>query len=329
MIKMLFLSYLSGALGAFFMLRFAKGMNLVDMPTSRSSHRLPTPRAGGLGIGVVFLCGSVVILKAYGLAAAAGVLGLFSLAADRFHIPPKIRLSVHLAVSFTVLFSFFGSPQNFYAYFPYVFFIIFIAGTANYYNFMDGIDGMAALMGMVSFGLMGYYAFFVACDPVMGRLALVVAFACIGFLPFNFPRAKIFMGDVGSILLGFIFAYFVVVFSVNFLDFEILVSFLFMFYADEWITMYIRLKDGENLTRPHRRHFYQILVNQYKIPHWKVSLGYAVTQFVIGASILALRPFGAVIIFLLLSIYFALFILLNMRVRRSLRASVSKAELNC
>ena len=93
------------------------------------------------------------------------------------------------------------------------------------------------------------------------------------------------MGDVGSILLGFVFAGMVVFLSGNLLDFICMAGFLFPFYADELNTMIVRLRDGENLTKPHRRHLYQLLANEYGIAHWKVSLGYGLFQLIVGISI--------------------------------------------
>ncbi|MBW1792430.1 MAG: UDP-N-acetylmuramyl pentapeptide phosphotransferase, partial [Deltaproteobacteria bacterium] len=99
-------------------------------------------------------------------------------------------------------------------------------------------------------------------------MAICILLACLGFLPFNMPTAKVFMGDVGSILLGFVFAGMVVYLSKNFMDFICLVAFLFPFYVDELTTMFVRVRDGEKLSKPHRRHLYQLLANEYQIPHW-------------------------------------------------------------
>ena len=91
------------------------------------------------------------------------------------------------------------------------------------------------------------------------------------------------MGDTGSILLGFVFASMVTWLSDSLVNFLCLVSFLFLFYADEITSSIIRLKDGENLWTPHRRHLYQILANEYGVAHWKVSLGYGLAQLFVGA----------------------------------------------
>ncbi len=85
---------------------------------------------------------------------------------------------------------------------------------------------------MVGFGLIGFYAFFLKIDSSFVTLASSISIACLGFLPFNMPKARVFMGDVGSILLGFVFAGMVVFLSRNLLDFICMAGFLFPFYAD-------------------------------------------------------------------------------------------------
>ena len=148
-----------------------------------------------------------------------------------------------------------------------------MVGTANIYNFMDGINGIAAITAIVGFGLLSLFSLIAGQDSAYGVLSVCIAFSCLGFLPFNMPKAKVFMGDVGSILLGFSFAAIVVILSKSILDFVCLAGFLFPFYADELTTMAARIKDGENLFKPHRRHLYQLLANEKRIAHWKISIG--------------------------------------------------------
>ena len=198
---------------------------------------------------------------------------------------------------------------------------IFIVGTANFYNFMDGINGMAAITGIVGFGLLAFYAFSFESSMSFAALSVCLGFSCLGFLPFNMPNAKVFMGDVGSVLLGFVFASLVVLLSKSFLDFFCLASFLFPFYADELTTMAVRLKDGENLLKPHRRHLYQLLANEHNIPHWKISTGYGVWQLVVGLSILLVKSFGIIAVLSVLTFYFSSFVMVSIAVRRRLAAS--------
>ncbi len=121
-------------------------------------------------------------------------------------------------------------------------------------------------------------------------LALVLASSCLGFLPWNVPRARVFMGDVGSILLGFVFALYVVVWSRSFADVLMFIAFMYPFFVDETITLWTRLRCGDSLKTAHRRHVYQVLANQMGIAHWRVSLGYGGVQMLVGVTALSLRP---------------------------------------
>ena len=129
------------------------------------------------------------------------------------------------------------------------------------------------------------------------------------------------MADVGSILLGFAFASIVVILSRSILDFVCLAGFLFPFYADELTTMAARIKDGENLFKPHRKHLYQLLANEKGIGHWKISIGYGLAQLIVGITILLLRPFGITLILPLLAAYFIAFIIISSVIRKNLPPS--------
>ena len=155
-------------------------------------------------------------------------------------------------------------------------------GTANYYNFMDGINGIAGITGLLGFALMAAYVNLIEGSVAVTGVAVCLSIACLGFLPLNMPKARVFMGDIGSILLGSAFAGLIWLAAKSVLDFVCMASFLFPFYVDELTTVIIRLKDGENLKKPHRRHYYQLLANEKGIAHWKVSVGYGVFQVAVG-----------------------------------------------
>lgn len=115
------------------------------------------------------------------------------------------------------------------------------------------------------------------------------------------------MGDVGSLLIGFVFALFVVRLSLNTSMFLCLIMFQCMFYADALVTMYNRWKRGENLMQPHGRHLYQYLSNELGVSQWKVALVYAGIQFIFGLG--ALFAFGKglmwqLIVFVIFSMLF-------------------------
>ncbi len=184
---------------------------------------------------------------------------------------------------------------------------VYITGTSNFYNFMDGINGIAGITGVVGFMLLAVYGHIEGIDSIYPVLAVAMAFSCLGFLPFNIPKAKVFMGDIGSVLLGFVFGCLVVIMAKSLLDFVCLVAFLFPFYADELTTMVIRIKNGDSLTLPHRKHLYQILANEGGIDHWKISLAYGLAQLFVGISVMMIRHNGLGTVLLLLALFFCLF----------------------
>lgn len=319
-----------GGAGAWIIGKYALKLGLVDLPNERSSHANPTPKGGGIGILAAFVFASLFLEIPLNFWLPATFLALLSFFGDKVELSPKFRLPVQFTAALIIfvpgLFS--NSFINFCPLSP-VFcllpFSIFIVGTANFYNFMDGINGIAGITGVVGFGLIAFYTFLSGTDSFFVTLAVCMSLSCLGFLPFNMPKAKVFMGDVGSILLGFVFAGMVVLLSKSFLDFVCLAAFLFPFYADELTTMVVRLRDEENLTRPHRRHLYQLLANEMGIAHWKVSTGYGLLQLTVGVSVLLMRPYGLLMIILLLGLYLVGFAFFGFHIRRGLENNVSTA----
>jgi Fuc2NAc and GlcNAc transferase len=310
------ISFLLGGAGAWIIVKWGFKLSLFDKPNLRSSHKTVTPKGGGIGILAAFFVCSIAfsILKSFWIPAV--FLSLFSLWGDRSEIRPKKRLLFQFAAGTILLIGILmGKGSGFAAYALMPLLAIFVVGTANYYNFMDGINGIAGITGLVGFGLLGWFAFAGDADPQIITLCVCMSFACLGFLPFNVPKARVFMGDVGSILLGFVFAGMVVYLSKSFLDFVCLAAFLFPFYADELTTMMIRIRDGERLSQPHRRHLYQLLANEYSIQHWKVSFGYGLFQLIVGISVLWLKSAGSAAVLSVLMLYFCAFVILSFMLR--------------
>ena len=299
--------------------RLRRSINLLDVPNYRSSHSVPTPRGGGIGIALTFLAVGIMCTKAYAFVIICVAIAAIGLISDLFNISSGIRLILHLAASFFMVLSSvrFSGVSGGIAILLVMLSAIFITGSANIYNFMDGINGIAAVTAIVAFGLL---AVFSANRGDSGFpltiLSVSIIFSSLGFLWFNMPDARIFLGDVGSLFLGFAFAGMTILLSKNLPDFICLSSFLFVFYADEIVTMYLRVKDRQNLFIPHRRHFYQILANEGKVPHWKVSCCYGAGQLVIGLSVLSVRPLGVWAVIGTLFFYFAAFVVMNILVRR-------------
>ena len=313
------LALIVGAFGAWLTAIHGQRLALIDSPNERSSHSEPTPKGGGIGLLAAFIIASLWLGVQASFWISIGIIGIISLLVDRFHFSPKLRLGFQFLGALVVLVAIY-QPDIMQLHFILLCIplSIFIVGTANFYNFMDGINGIAAITGIVGFGLLAFYAFTFENITPLSALAACMALSCLGFMPFNMPTAKVFMGDVGSILLGFVFAAIVVSLSKNFLDFVCLASFLFAFYADELTTMAVRIRHRENLLKPHRSHLYQLLANECCIAHWKISTGYGIFQLVVGLTVLVARPHGIIMVLSLLFAYFAAFIFVSFSVRKNL-----------
>jgi UDP-N-acetylmuramyl pentapeptide phosphotransferase/UDP-N-acetylglucosamine-1-phosphate transferase len=320
-----------GASGAWLIAGIPFREHLLDAPNERSSHTVPTPRGGGVGILAAFIVAGLTLRIPTTFLFAAILISAISLYGDYFRISVKFRLIVQLIAALMFLFpllprltahyalSTFGfSPFIFFLILPLIFF--FLIGTANLYNFMDGINGVAGLSGAIAFGLLGIYTLYRpppdAFQTALSLLSICIALACLGYLPFNMPRAKVFMGDVGSILLGFVFAALVLTLARNYLEMVCFAALLFPFYADELTTMAVRLQDHDDLTQSHRRHLYQLLVNESGIAHWKITVMYGAVQLAIGAGVLIFYSYGVTFVLMFLTVCFVSFTFLTLHVRK-------------
>lgn len=305
--------------------RFAGRLGLLDCPNERSSHCTPTPRGGGVGIFAAFLLSAVFAGMPMTFWLPLSAVSILAFLGDRIYLSPKLRLYAQL---FLMAFLVVGTghwPSNPLWYLPWVlFWAIFIVGTANFYNFMDGINGISGITGIIGFGLLGGYFFLNDGQSLLSTIAICISLSCLGFLPLNMPKAKVFMGDIGSILLGSVFASLVFLASKTALDFLCMVSFLFTFYADELTTMFVRLRDGENLTQAHRRHIYQLLANEKGVPQWKVSMGFGFLQLAVGVGAMVLKPYGILAVLTTLLLGFIAFASVSFYLRSFLENPFSR-----
>lgn len=244
------------------------------MPNSRSSHSQVTPRGGGLAIAIVFFLGLIGLyaLHLVSLRHVAALLGGGFLVAlvgwldDRNSLSPKLRASVHIIAAFwaVVWLGGYSSLNMGFARLPLglvgsVLAIIGIAWMINLYNFMDGIDGIAAGEAVVVSGAAGVILWMAGLAD-LSAIAVLLAAAAAGFLVWNWPPAKIFMGDVGSGLLGFILGTMAVA-SENSGGLPALgwLMLLGVFVVDATATLVRRGLAGERLYEAHRTHAYQLL----------------------------------------------------------------------
>ncbi|KVM87851.1 MraY family glycosyltransferase [Burkholderia stagnalis] len=259
-----------------------------DIPNDRSLHTRPTPRVGGWGIvPVVCMVVWFVSPTLRGVALAAAALALLSQIDDRRGLPARIRFAGHVAavVAFLLVYS---TALPWWALVAIGFLMVWLV---NLYNFMDGADGLAG--GMALFGFGGYSLVALTGPHPSVDLALcgaAIAGAAAGFLLFNFHPARIFLGDAGSITLGFLAGAFGVYGWLSgawpiWLPAQLFAPFI----ADASVTLLRRLLRGEKFWHAHREHYYQRMVRS-GVGHARTALcWYAVMGAGIIAAIWALR----------------------------------------
>jgi len=240
---------------------YAMKKAVFDIPNERSSHSRPTPKGGGLAIVIVFYLGLLYFKESidskllYALLCAVPV-ALISLADDLFTLSSKIRFFIQSASAGMALYFLGGvSSIDFILFEIHGWWINVIAFLAivwltNLYNFLDGIDGYAGSEAvMVGLGLFLFFH-----NP----LGLVIVAACLGFLLFNWHQASIFMGDIGSATLGFVFAVFVF-YDTSHGSIYVWMILLSLFWFDATLTLIRRYRKDEPITQAHKKHAYQRL----------------------------------------------------------------------
>jgi Fuc2NAc and GlcNAc transferase len=257
---------------------YALHKSVIDIPNDRSSHTIPTPRGGGVAVAVVWFFGLVYLYfndkvessLFYALLSGLPLL-IVGFADDLFNLKPFIRFLVQFLCSALALW-FLGGLQNCQLSivdFQLTFILTSLAFIAiiwsiNLFNFLDGIDGYISteviFIGISLFALTGE------------TLGIMLAVSVGGFLIWNWPKAKIFMGDVGSTLLGFIVAVFAIHYQ-NTQQISIVVMLILtaVFWFDATITLFRRIINKEKLSEAHRKHAFQRIV-QAGWSHQKTTL---------------------------------------------------------
>jgi len=262
----------------YFIKNYAIKKSLVDIPNDRSSHTIPTPHGGGIAIAISWFIGISYLFyfneiedSLYYSLMVGVIISSISYLDDLFELSAKLRLLVQAFVAFlglyfiggldTINFGLFSISNplvtTLFAFFMIVWFI-------NLYNFLDGIDGYAGSEA-VFLGLAGFILF-------NDSIFLVLVFSVLGFLVWNWHKAKIFMGDVGSTLLGYNIAIFTIYYanqdSMNLWVWVILFG---VFWFDATLTLFRRYKNKEKLSQAHRKHTYQRAV-QSGLAHDRVVI---------------------------------------------------------
>lgn len=246
----------------------------MDIPNERSSHSVPTPRGGGLAIVITFYVGlflfrNSVDIKLFLALFSALPIVIISLLDDIYTLSSKVRFIVQVFSATLALYLLGGVEEINFTFFSLtgwwvnILSLISIVWLTNLYNFLDGIDGYVATQTI----MVGLGMFLLLHNP----LGMVLVVGSLGFLFFNWDKASIFMGDVGSTTLGFILSIFLFSDTRGELIYFWLVM-LLLFIVDATVTLFLRYKNGEKLTQAHRKHAYQRLT-QTGWSHQQVTLG--------------------------------------------------------
>ena len=258
------------------------GRFAVDHPNERSMHVRPVPRTGGIAVlGGAALCLWFDLSALWLPLVLALGLAVVSFLDDLYDMPVAVRFGAHLA-SAVVLVWYTLSPMHVASL---VLLVLAVAWMTNVYNFMDGSDGLAGGMSVIGFGAYAFAAY-LGGSPALAALCLALAAAAAGFLVYNFHPAKIFLGDVGSIPLGFLSAALGIVGWRNDLWprwFPLLV--FGPFAADATITLFKRLAGGHRPWQPHREHYYQRVARMGLGQRGTAFAGYALMILCAGAAL--------------------------------------------
>ena len=270
-------------------LRYSHQAGLIDIPNSRSSHSIPTPRGGGIALVIAVMAVTWQLLHESGFQllgvglilvplAALAIVGWFD---DKSHMPIAVRFPIHLfcAIGIGFLINQLHPLPGFLNLLWIAWWMFWTVGSINIVNFMDGIDGMVGSQGVVY----GMFLFSLAQPgSTSGRYGVILAAACLGFLLWNWAPAKVFLGDVGSGPLGFLFVLGGAL-ALESAPASLVFLPLFPLFLDALITLVRRARRGEKLTAAHRGHLYQRLANGGS-GHAIVALGYALAA-AIGAVV--------------------------------------------
>jgi len=251
---------------------YSRRANLLDVPNERSSHQVATPRGGGLSIVIVFL-GAVLVLYVFGqpptdvlsalLVGGVMVAGI-GFIDDHRHVPAKWRFLVQTIAATFALQRLGGLPEmqlgEMHVDLGIVgdaLAIVFTVWLINLYNFMDGIDGIVAVE-VICISVSALVIGAIPEGSFVGILLGILAASTLGFLVWNWPPAKIFLGDVGSGFVGFVLATMAIVCSQ--MAIMPLWSWLILsgvFVVDATVTLLVRVLHGQKWYEPHKNHAYQ------------------------------------------------------------------------
>ena len=264
--------------------KVADRYNIVDKPNERSSHTEITLRGGGIIYWFAALF--YFILHAnenYLFFTAITLVSFISFYDDIKSLPNKLRFGVQLLAMSIIFYD-----LNIFSIMPWwgiILTYILSIGIINAYNFMDGINGITGLYTITVFLSLLYVNEYIYSFYDKDFMILPILASCI-FLFFNYrKKAKCFAGDIGSIAIAFWIIYLLILLIIK-TNNIIWILFLAVYGVDSVCTIIHRLYLKQNIFKPHRLHYYQILCNEKKMQHRIVSLSYAILQLIISFTVI-------------------------------------------
>jgi UDP-N-acetylmuramyl pentapeptide phosphotransferase/UDP-N-acetylglucosamine-1-phosphate transferase len=283
--------------------KLANRLNIIDKPNERSSHTRITLRGGG----VIFYAGVLLYFLLFGFDypwffAGLSLIAAISLADDIKPQSSRLRLGVHFA-AMLLMFNQWGLYEQ-----PWYFWLValvFCTGVLNAYNFMDGINGITGGYSLVVVGALWYINTHLVVF-VDNNLLYVLLMAIGIFNVFNFrTKAVCFAGDVGAISIAFtiVFLLGLLILRTGHFSYILLLA---LYGVDTILTIIHRLMLRENIFQAHRKHLFQLMANELKIPHVVVSLVYMLLQALVSFGLIMTSfkyEFAAVMVVLFVVVY--------------------------
>lgn len=334
-----------------FIKQIAVKVNLVDKPNYRKVHTNVVPLIGGISIAVTVLIVLIVsgnqlsLLKEYLPILSSGfVLLIVGVIDDKTDLSAKYKLVIQLLLAFIIALSgtrittFYGflGVYEIATWSQYILTIIVITGVVNAFNLMDGVDGLVGGLSLLGFTMFLVSSIFYN-DYFLGKVSVIFIGAIIGFLKFNLSKKKIFMGDAGSLFLGFI----LVTFGIHFMEkqhstnnygyaygFLILVAFFSIPVLDS-IRVYVgRIKQGNSPFKADKSHLHHLLLTA-GLTHKKISLFvviFCMILFFIGFGLISYLSTTLIILAIMTLFWAIVKLLLMISSLHEWRATIKKLE---
>lgn len=266
------------------LIRWLRQRGVVDVPNERSSHITATPRGGGIAVVVALAAGLIVgqqggpdVAVVLLMSVALGAVGLVD---DFRGLSAKLRLVILLGVGATT--GWLLSP-SISALLAVSVMAVWTAAYVNAFNFMDGINGISGLSGLVA-GIAYLFMGYSFGSPSLVAVGAALAGACLSFLPFNMPRARVFLGDVGSYALGFVIAACSWIAWASGVPLLLALAPTSVYLVDTGTTLVRRARQREALMEAHRSHTYQQLVTS-GLSHSAVAICVAMVAALVTLTI--------------------------------------------